>query len=131
MSLGGESAPRRLSVVVADDIRGLIVIATTKAGLEVVADASDGQAALDAIRRLTPDLAILDITMPKLSGIDVCRAVRQDPSLDDVRLLLLSASVDEASRATGLESGADHFLAKPFSVPALVDWLKVGKEPRP
>lgn len=133
MSLGGESLPARFSVVVADDdrdIRGLIVIASTKAGLEVVADASDGEQALAAIRRFTPDLAILDIMMPKLSGLEVCQEVRRDPLLDNVRLLLLSASVDEASRATGTEAGADHFLAKPFSVPAFVDWLKVGKEPR-
>lgn len=121
------------TVVIADDdadIRELVTIAVSKAGLEVVATVPDGRAALEAIQKYDPDLAILDISMPEMTGIEVCRAVREDPSVTDLRILLLSASVDEAARNVGLEAGADYFLAKPFSPRELVAWLSVGKETR-
>jgi DNA-binding response OmpR family regulator len=121
------------TVIVADDdsdIRSLVGISVGKAGLELVASVADGAAALEAIRNNRPDLAILDVSMPELSGIDVCRGVREDDSLADVRILLLSASVDEASQEIGLSAGADYFLAKPFSPRELTEWLAVGKEAR-
>lgn len=121
------------TVIVADDdadLRELVVITARRAGLSVLATAADGDAALAAIREHRPDLAILDVSMPGLSGFDLCRAVRADRSLDETRLLLLSASVDEKAQAIGREAGADHFLPKPFSPRTLVDWLAVGKEPR-
>jgi DNA-binding response OmpR family regulator len=68
--------------------------------------------------------------MPELTGIEVCRAVREDEKLADVRILLLSASVDEASQAVGIAAGADYFLAKPFSPRELASWIAVGKEER-
>ena len=119
------------TVVIADDdpdIRQLVTIAVAKSGLELVASVVDGAAALAAIREHRPDLAILDISMPEMSGIEVVRAVREDPTLGDVRILLLSASVDEAAQASGIAAGADYFLAKPFSPRDLVTCLSVGKE---
>lgn len=121
------------SVVIADDdadIRDLVSISVRKAGLRVLAAVGDGAAALDAIRTHQPDLAILDISMPEMNGMDVCRAVRADPAIGDVRILLLSASVDEAAVNLGIESGADYFMAKPFSPREMVEWLAVGKEAR-
>jgi len=121
------------TVVVADDdqdIRSLVSIAVRKAGLDLVASVSDGALALEAILKHRPDLAILDVSMPEMTGLEVCRAVRGDTSIGDVRILLLSASVDEASQAIGIEAGADYFLAKPFSPRELASWLSVGKEPR-
>lgn len=121
------------TVVIADDdadIRQLVTIAVRKAGLTIVAVASDGAEALDAIRTHHPDLAILDIAMPELSGIEVCRAVRADDSIGDVRIVLLSASVEEQAVEVGIAAGADYFLAKPFSPRDLVAWLAVGKEAR-
>lgn len=121
------------SVVVADDdpdIRALVTIAVRKAGLDLVASVGDGALALAAIREHRPDLAILDVAMPELSGLDVCRRVRSDDSMGDIRILLLSASVDEASRSVGIDAGADYFLAKPFSPRELTAWLAVGKEDR-
>ena len=112
--------PKR--VVIADDdadIRVLIAIAVRKAGFDLVAEESDGRAALDAVRLVQPDLAILDVSMPTMTGIEVCRAVREDASLDDVRLVLLSAGADDRAREVGLASGADHYLIKPFSPRAL------------
>ena len=108
--------PKR--VVIADDdadIRVLVSIAVRRAGLEVVAEESDGVAALDAVRRLQPDLAILDVSMPAMSGLEVCRSVRAESSLDGVRLVLLSAGAEDRSRSIGLAAGADDYLIKPFS----------------
>jgi CheY-like chemotaxis protein len=121
------------TVVVADDdqdIRTLVSIAVGKAGLDLVASVSDGALALEAILKHHPDLAILDVSMPEMTGLEVCRAIRADGSIDDLRILLLSASVDDASKSIGLEAGADYFLAKPFSPRELASWLSVGKEPR-
>jgi CheY-like chemotaxis protein len=121
------------SVVIADDdadIRRLVEIAIGRAKLTAVASVGDGASALAAIREHKPDLAILDVSMPELSGLEVCRAVRDDPTIGDIRILLLSASVDETSQETGLGAGADYFLAKPFSPRELTAWLAVGKTPR-
>ena len=105
-------------IVIADDdvdIRELVRISVVRAGFEVVAEVGDGDAALAAVRDFAPDLAILDVTMPGLTGVEVCRAVREDAALDAVRILLLSAAVGDASMATGLEAGANAYFAKPFS----------------
>ena len=121
------------TVVIADDdpdIRSLISISVARAGLATVAAVADGIAALRAIRDHQPDLAILDIAMPEMTGIEVCRAVRADSSVGDVRIVLLSASVEESAVAVGIDAGADYFMAKPFSPRDLVVWLAVGKEER-
>jgi DNA-binding response OmpR family regulator len=121
------------TVIIADDdpdIRDLVRIAVGKSGLDLVASVSDGLAALEAIRTHDPDLAILDISMPEMTGVEVCRAVRADPALTDVRILLLTASVDDTARKLGTDAGADHFMAKPFSPRDLTAWLSVGKELR-
>ena len=121
------------TVVIADDdpdIRSLVAIAVAKAGLELLANVADGRAALAAILQYHPDLAILDVSMPEMTGVEVVRAIRSDESVGDVRVLLLSASVDEAARNVGMESGADYFFPKPFSPRDLAAWLAVGKEDR-
>ncbi len=106
------------TVVVADDdadIRALINLSVVRAGAIVAADVGTGGAALDAIRRCAPDLAILDISMPEMTGLQVCRAVRADPSTRRIRIMLLSAAVHPAAIADGGEAGADAYEAKPFS----------------
>lgn len=120
-------------VVIADDdadIRDLVALAVRRAGLDPVAVVGDGDAALASILREDPDLAILDITMPGMTGFEVCRAVREAGTTTDVRIVLLSASVDDSDRAMSLAAGADYFMAKPFSPKELVAWLAVGKETR-
>ncbi len=107
-----------LTVVVADDdadIRALVAISVSKAGLEIVAAVSDGQLAIDAVRHYRPDIAILDVTMPLLTGLEVTAAIRAEPDIAGTRVLLLSAGVGEIANAAGLEAGADDFLGKPFS----------------
>ena len=106
------------TVVIADDdadIRALVRISAVRAGLDVVAEAGDGDEALAAIRRLVPELAILDVTMPGLTGLEICRLVRADSALDGVQVLLVSAAADETSIAAGMRAGAADYLSKPFS----------------
>jgi len=116
------------TVVIADDdgdIRLLVTISAAKAGLDVVADVADGDAAIEAIRRLVPDLAVLDVAMPGLTGVEVCRLVRADPALEHVRVLLLSAAADDGSVQAGLSAGAIDYLPKPFSPRELAARLMV------
>jgi DNA-binding response OmpR family regulator len=111
-----DTAPAR--VVVADDdadIRALVAIAMRRAGIELVADVASGDEALIAIREHVPDIVILDVSMPGMTGLDVTRELRADPSLDGIRVFLLSAGVTEAAIAAGKEAGADEYLIKPFS----------------
>lgn len=111
-----DRAPWR--AVVADDdadIRLLVGIAVRRAGLELAADAADGDAAWLAILREKPQLVVLDVSMPGLTGLQLCRLIRADDRLSGIRILLLSASVDDASRRTATSAGADEFLVKPFS----------------
>jgi DNA-binding response OmpR family regulator len=114
-----ESAPGRTTarLVVADDdpdIREIVVFKLEAAGYEVTAT-EDGRAALEAIRRLKPDLAVLDVMMPGLTGFEVLEAVRADESLKGTRVLLLTARAHEESVERGLQAGADDYVVKPFS----------------
>ncbi len=106
------------TVVIADDdsdIRQLIAVAVRRAGAVLTAEVANGAAALAAVRQSPPDLAILDVSMPEMSGLEVCRALRLDPATSAVRILLLSAAVHPAAVAEGLAAGADAYLTKPFS----------------
>jgi DNA-binding response OmpR family regulator len=105
-------------VVIADDdadIRHLVGVAVQRAGASVGASVSDGAAAWQAILDIEPDLAILDVAMPRMSGLQVCRAVRADPAIADTRVLLLSAAVHTTAIEAGLAAGADLYSHKPFS----------------
>ncbi len=77
--------------------------------------AENGAEALEIIRAERPDLVFLDVMMPKLSGFDVCRAVKEDPALDGVYVALLTAKGQECERHKGLDAGADIYLTKPFN----------------
>ena len=114
------------TVVIADDdpdIRALVAISVNKAGMSLVAETGDGDAAWDAIREHTPNVVILDVAMPGKSGLEVCELIRADSSLDAVHVLLLSASADQASIDNGLAAGAADYLSKPFSPRKLVEKL--------
>jgi signal transduction histidine kinase/DNA-binding response OmpR family regulator len=80
----------------------------------------DGQAALDALQRVRPDLVLSDVMMPRLDGFGLLRAMRASPATRDVPLILLSARAGEESRVEGLDAGADDYLVKPFSARELV-----------
>ncbi len=80
-----------------------------------VASAFDGEEGLSRARALTPDVVVSDVMMPRLDGVGLVRALRADPALAAVPVILLTALADEASLLAGLEGGADDYLAKPFS----------------
>jgi len=108
-----------IKILVVDDdahIREVVRFTLAKAGLEVI-EAGDGQKALDLFRRTNPDLIVLDITMPELDGLAVCREVRKT---SDVPILFLSSRTDEVDRVVGLEVGGDDYVIKPFSPRELV-----------
>ena len=114
--------PTGVQVVVADDdvdIRDLVELKLTQAGYEVRA-AANGVEALDDIRRDPPQLAVLDVMMPGLSGIDVLREIRADDTLKDVRVVLLTARSRDTDVDMGFSTGADDYLIKPFSPRELV-----------
>jgi two-component system, OmpR family, response regulator MtrA len=104
-------------IVVADDdadIRDLVVFKLQQSGHEVV-PVSDGEAAVDACRAELPDLAVLDVMMPCMSGLDACRELRGDPSLAGIPVILLTARAQESDIAQGFNVGADDYVVKPFS----------------
>lgn len=84
----------------------------TRQGYSVEA-AQDGQAGIDAARRLDPDLIVLDIMLPVLDGFEVCRVLRQEMN---VPIIMLTARDEEIDRVIGLELGADDYMTKPFSI---------------
>lgn len=114
-------------ILVADDVPDLLAALKEmleRAGYEVTA-VPDGRAALDSIRADPPDIAVLDLSMPELSGFDVCRALREDPLLENLPVVILSASNDRESRIQGLDLGADDFITKPVDIRELQARLRM------
>jgi DNA-binding response OmpR family regulator len=108
----------RSRVMIADDdpdIRVLVSIAVTRAGLDLVAVTEDGDAAWEALLEHRPDLAVLDVSMPGMTGLELCARARADDSFANTRIVLLSAGVDDNAREAGRIAGATDFIAKPFS----------------
>jgi DNA-binding response OmpR family regulator len=104
-------------VLVADDdadIRQLVTFRLERAGYEVV-EAADGEQALEVCGQVRPDLAVLDVMMPKLTGYDVTRRIREDEALRSMPVILLTARVQESDVAQGFDAGADDYIKKPFS----------------
>jgi two-component system, OmpR family, response regulator len=108
-------------VLIVDDephIRELLAFALHKAGLNTL-EAADGEAALAAARESPPDLVILDINMPRMDGLEVCRRLRatgdDQASRRDTPILFLSSRDEEIDRVLGIELGADDYVIKPFS----------------
>ena len=104
-------------LLVDDDahIRQLLAFALGKAGMQT-AEASDGEGALDAIAAHRPDLVVLDINMPRLNGLDLCRRLRAGGGAGaGLPILFLSSRDDEIDRIVGIEIGGDDYVVKPFS----------------
>ncbi|WP_337188364.1 response regulator transcription factor [Phenylobacterium sp.] len=121
-------------VLVVDDdphIRQLLAFALEKAGL-AVREAEDGEAALAAVAEQAPDLVVLDINMPRMDGLDVCRRLRAQ---GDLPILFLSSRDDEIDRILGIELGGDDYVTKPFSprevVARVQAILRRARSPRP
>jgi DNA-binding response OmpR family regulator len=122
-------------LVVDDDehIRELASLYLAKEGFDV-ASAADGAIAVEKVQGLTPALVVLDLMLPRLSGYDVCRQVRQ---FSDVPIIMLTARDEDVDKIVGLELGADDYLTKPFNPRELVARVKAilrraeRGEPRP
>jgi DNA-binding response OmpR family regulator len=110
-----------LVLIVEDDahIRDLVVLHLQLEGFRVVT-ASDGREALRVFSENAVDLVVLDLMIPFLDGLTVCRAIRQGQVNNDVPILILTARREETDKVLGLESGADDYLTKPFGVRELV-----------
>jgi PAS domain S-box-containing protein len=119
---GVESGPASARIVLADDnndMRGYIQRLLSSQGYEVLA-VSDGQAALELIRKQTPSLVLSDIMMPRLDGFGLVRELRNDPATKGIPIILLSARAGEEARVEGVEAGANDYLTKPFSARELL-----------
>ena len=106
--------PMPRTVLIVDDdphIRQLLAFALTKAGIGTM-EAGDGEEALAAVAQHAPHLVILDITMPRMDGLEVCRRLRAQ---GDLPILFLSSRDEEIDRILGIELGADDYVTKPFS----------------
>lgn len=113
-------------IVIADDEPNILIsleFLLQREGFEVTL-ARDGQEALEAVRAVRPALALLDVMMPKLSGLDVCQQLRADDSLAGLRIVMLTAKGRDTDVAKGLALGADAYLTKPFATKALVQRLR-------
>jgi DNA-binding response OmpR family regulator len=108
--------PRVLVVEDEHDIAGLIKHALERAGDGQVEIVASGDAALRAITEQPPDVIILDLNLPVLSGTEVCRIVRSRPATASIPIIMLTARTTEADRVTGLDLGADDYVTKPFSL---------------
>jgi len=93
-------------------------------GVEILT-ASDGLEGMEIISREHPEVVFLDIMMPKMNGYEVCRRVKDDPSLQDIKIVLLTAKGQEADKKHGLDAGAHMYLTKPFDPDKV---LQVAKE---
>src|SRR6266852_5764972 len=107
-------ASRVLIVEDERDIRDLVLFHLEREGFQV-SSASSGEEALRQVRHASPDLVLLDLMLPAMGGLEVCRTLRQDPATVALPIVMLSAKGDEVDRVLGLELGADDYVVKPFS----------------
>src|SRR5262244_1067864 len=112
-------ASRVLIVEDERDIRDLILLHLQRDGYQVTT-AGSGEDALLQVKQSPPDLVLLDLMLPGMSGLEVCRRLRQEPTTAGLPILMLTAKVDEVDRVVGLEMGADDYVVKPFSPKELI-----------
>jgi DNA-binding response OmpR family regulator len=111
--------PRVLVVEDDPDIADLMRRYLHKGGFEVEVYGS-GREGLEAVTANPPELLVLDLMLPQVSGLDICRKLRADPRTSSVPIIMVTARADESERIAGLDLGADDYLAKPFSPGELV-----------
>src|SRR5512139_2171785 len=113
-------------ILVVDDDRQIVRLVQSylqQSGFTVLT-AYDGEEALHALRREKPDLAVLDLMLPKRDGLEITRIVRSDEALAALPILMLTARVDDVDKLIGLELGADDYLTKPFNPQEVVARVK-------
>lgn len=106
------------------DIRETLKYNFSNEGFKVFT-APDGEEALSNIKEVLPDVLILDLMLPGVSGLDVCKSIRADDDIRDMSIIMLTAKGEEIDRVIGFELGADDYVTKPFSVRELILRVKV------
>ena len=120
--------------VIEDDetIRTLLQMLLRNAGFTSVRTAERGDTGFELVRRHKPDLVLLDLMLPGLDGLSVCRRIRETPALAQTRILMLTAKSEDADIVRGLELGADDYVTKPFSRSVLLARIQaVLRRPAP
>ena len=102
------------------DILRLMVLALTKRNFDVIT-AADGQEALEVMRRASPDLVLLDIMLPKLTGDQVCTTIKVDPELNQIPVILFTADSDTVTAEKAKQYGATDYIIKPFDTEKLIE----------
>jgi len=105
------------------DIRELVAFTLRFAGHEVTTTAN-GEEALQQASQIVPDIIIMDVRMPKMTGYDACRAMKADVVLKDIPVVFLSAKGQDSEIQAGLDAGAEEYLLKPFAPDQLVERVK-------
>ncbi len=113
-------------ILVVEDEKNIVRVVTYNLEREGyhVSVAKDGEEALEKVRAETPDLLILDLMLPKIDGLEVCRQLRMQPKTTHLPIIMLTAKTQEADRIVGLEMGADDYIPKPFSPRELLARVK-------
>ena len=116
--------PKILIVEDDPDISELIRFNLEKVGYQTV-QAEDGEQALLLTKKHPPDLVLLDLLLPGVSGLEVCRQMKRDPALQHIPIIMVTAKGEEMDRVVGLELGADDYVVKPFSIREII--LRIQK----
>jgi len=122
-SASSATRPRLLIVEDERDLRELLAYNLSREGFRT-ADVATGEGALDHVAADPPDMILLDLMLPGMSGLEVCRRLKADRELAGIAVVMLSAKGEEADIVTGLEMGADDYITKPFSPRVLAARLK-------
>jgi CheY-like chemotaxis protein len=121
-----------VKLLIADDeasIRVLVRVTLEGGGFEIL-EAADGEAAMAVARAEQPRLVLLDVMMPRLDGLEVCRRLKGDPATKGIVVVLLTAMAQDTDRERGLSAGADDYLTKPFSPLALLKLVEAVRADR-
>ena len=121
---------KQFKVLVVDDDTGILDLSTSilrRAGYEVL-EVSTGEECLDAVRTYHPDLVLLDVRLPDMSGIEVCRQIKSDDSLEDIFVILASGiQISSEDQAEGLDIGADGYIVRPLSNKEFLARVQAGE----
>ncbi|NIY18288.1 MAG: response regulator, partial [Nitrospinaceae bacterium] len=117
-----DSHSRPYSLLLVDDDPEILALLQAKLGKEQykIFTASEGEEAIRIVNTKKPDLIVLDVNLPGLSGLEICRSLRGDKNTRDIPILILSGRSDEIDRILGLEFGADDYVTKPFNSQELI-----------
>jgi DNA-binding response OmpR family regulator len=122
---------KKIAIIEDDaDLSSLLRYSLEQRGYQVFTS-NAGEGAIEMFRSKRPDLVLLDIMLPGVDGIEVCRRMRADPVLESTPLIFLTARASETDRVLGLEMGANDYVVKPFSVRELLARIKVHLRDRP